>query len=83
MDNWSNGGQPLAPGTSAGEKRMQMEAHGGGEDKPSCPYRLKHPDQPCLNYEVCSNYYDHGHNYCKAGSVIITLSVTLSFHICR
>ena len=78
MDNWSNGGQPPAPGTSAGEKRMQMEGGsygaarsggsggGGGEEKPSCPYRLKHPDQPCLNYEVCSNYYDHGQNYCKS-----------------
>ena len=64
MDSWSTSGQPPAPGTSAGEKRMQMEGR-GGEEKPSCPYRLKHPDQPCLNYEVCSNYYDHGHNYCK------------------
>merc|ERR1719192_1335589 len=44
MDHWSNGGQPAAPGTVPGEKRMQMEggSDGAGE-KPSCPYRLKHP----------------------------------------
>ena len=72
MDSWNNGGQPPAPGTSSGDKRMQMDGgslgpgRGGGqrEEKPPCPYRLKHPDQPCLNYEVCSNYYDHGHD-CK------------------
>ena len=60
MDSWGSAGPPPAPpGTSAGEKRSELE------EKPSCPYRLKHPDQPCLNYEVCSNYYDHGNNYCK------------------
>ena len=71
MDHWSGGqsGQPPAPGTSAGEKRLQMEAGSygaarGGEEAE------KHPAQPCLNYEVCSNYYDHGQNYCKSGSVI-------------
>ena len=76
MDSWNNGGQPPAPGTSSGDKRMDgvsfgpSRGGGGGggghrEEKPPCPYRLKHPDQPCVNYEVCSNYYDHGQNYCE------------------
>jgi len=63
MDNWTNGGQPPAPGTSSGDKTRGGGGH--SEDKPPCPYRMKHPDQPCLNYEVCSNYYDHGQNYYK------------------
>ena len=78
MDNWSNGGQPPAPGTSSGDKRMDgvsfgsVRGGGSGEDKPPCPYRLKHPEQPCLNYEVCSNYYDHGQNYCELSAAIVT-----------
>ena len=88
MDNWSNNGQPPAPGTAAGEKRMEVEggnyaARAVGGEKPSCPYRLKHPEQPCLNYEVCSNYYDHGQNYCKFYSLSQILSSISAFYICR
>ena len=86
VDNWNNGGQPPAPGTSSAEKRMEGASYGwgrGGEDKPPCPYRLKHPDQPCLNYEVCSNYYDHGQHqhYCKSFSSVQSVRSQIIFYL--
>ena len=58
---WVGGGRPGGGASNRGScGGMGMGFGGQMDSKSPCPYNIKNPEQMCPNYDVCSNYYEHG-----------------------